>query len=74
MRRCVKYFGDGILDLITPDEETKSHLVDYWGQPELLYLGPDENIIPEDIVWLTDRAAHRGTFFIILIAPYKYIL
>jgi len=60
VRASIKYFGDSILDLITPDEEIRSQLVDYWGQPELLYLGPDENIIPSDINWLVDRAATRG--------------
>jgi len=34
--------------------------VDYWGKPELLYLGPDEHIIVQDIQWLTQRAALRG--------------
>ena len=58
----MKYFGDGLLDLITPDEEVRSQLVDYWGQPELLYLGPDEHIIPSDINWLVERAAVRGKF------------
>jgi glutamate dehydrogenase len=60
MRRCVQFFGDGLLDLITPDAEAQALTVDYWGKPELLYLGPDENIIPEDIVWLTERADIRG--------------
>lgn len=60
IRHSVKYFGDGLLDLITPDEEVRSQLVDYWGQPELLYLGPDENIIPSDINWLVERADVRG--------------
>jgi len=60
MRRCVKYFCDGLLDLITPDEEVHKKTVDYWGKPELLYLGPDENIIPDDILWLTERAKIRG--------------
>jgi len=60
MRRCVQFFCDGLLDLITPDPDTIARTVDYWGKPELLYLGPDENIIPEDIVWLTERAKIRG--------------
>lgn len=60
MRRCVQFFGDGLLDLITPDPQTQALTRDYWGKPELLYLGPDENIIPEDIVWLTKRAKIRG--------------
>jgi len=59
MRRCVKYFCDGLLDLCTPDEEVHKNIVDYWGRPELIYLGPDENIIPEDINWITERAKLR---------------
>ena len=31
-----------------------------YGKDEQVYLGPDENIIPEDITWLVDRAAIRG--------------
>ena len=29
------------------------------GRDELIYLGPDENVIPDDINWLVERAAHR---------------
>lgn len=59
-RRSVQIFGDSILDLITPDPAIKDRLIDYWGQDELIYLGPDENVIPDDIVWLTQRADQRG--------------
>jgi len=62
-RKSVKCFTDGLLDLITPEEHTKKRIVDYWGKPELLYLGPDENIIPEDINWVTERAAFRQMEF-----------
>ncbi|MCA9323037.1 MAG: NAD-glutamate dehydrogenase, partial [Planctomycetes bacterium] len=58
--RCVKAFVDSLLDLITPDPETRSRIVDRFGHEELLYLGPDENITPELIVWVVDRAARRG--------------
>jgi len=60
VRKAVRSFTDGLLDLITPDPEVKSRMVDYLGEEELLYLGPDENIIPEDIDWITERAAKRG--------------
>jgi len=60
VRKAVRSFTDGLLDLITPDPEVKKNQVDYWGKDELLYLGPDENIIPEDINWVIERAAVRG--------------
>ncbi|MEM7228616.1 MAG: NAD-glutamate dehydrogenase domain-containing protein [Planctomycetota bacterium] len=58
--RSVKGFVDGLLDLITPDTETKAHIIDRFGQDELLYLGPDENITPDLINWIVDRARRRG--------------
>ncbi|TDH66115.1 uncharacterized protein CCR75_001397 [Bremia lactucae] len=60
LRKSVKAFSDALLDLNTMDEEVKSKIVDYYGKDELIYLGPDENIIPDDIVWMTKRAAYRG--------------
>jgi glutamate dehydrogenase len=53
--RAVKAFSDALLDLITSDKETRSRVVDRLGKEELLYLGPDENITPEHIVWITER-------------------
>ncbi len=58
--RSLKGFVDAVLDLITPDERTQQHIVDRLGQEELLYLGPDENITPELIDWVVDRAGRRG--------------
>ncbi|MEE2680799.1 MAG: NAD-glutamate dehydrogenase domain-containing protein [Planctomycetota bacterium] len=58
--RCVKSFVNCILDLITPDEETRSLIVDHYGKPELIYLGPDENITPRHIEWMVRRARLRG--------------
>lgn len=59
-RRSVKAFIDSLLDLITPDTSTRKLIVDRLGQDELLYLGPDENVTPELIEWIVDRAEYRG--------------
>jgi len=56
--RAVKGFIDGLLDLMVPDE--RNPLVDRLGRQETLYLGPDENITPEHIDWIVDRARRRG--------------
>jgi glutamate dehydrogenase len=60
LERSVKGFVDCLLDLITPDPRTRSAVVDLLGQEELLYLGPDENITPQLIEWIVDRAERRG--------------
>jgi glutamate dehydrogenase len=58
--RSVKAFVNSILDLITPDEATTAQVVDRLNHKELIYLGPDENITPELIDWVVDRARRRG--------------
>jgi glutamate dehydrogenase len=58
--RSVKAFVNSILDLITPEETTKSKVVDRLNHNELIYLGPDENITPKLIDWVVDRAYRRG--------------
>ena len=35
-------------------------MVDYLGRLEIIYLGPDENITPEHIMWMVGRAVERG--------------
>lgn len=60
LERSVKGFVDGLLDLITPDENVKKRIIDRFGKTELLYLGPDENITPALIEWIVDRAKRRG--------------
>ena len=60
LERSVKGFVDSLLDLITPDPATRQYIVDRANQPELLYLGPDENITPALINWIVDRARRRG--------------
>lgn len=58
VRKCVRAFTDAMLDLITKNYDGSE--VDYYGQDELVYLGPDEQILPEDIEWITHRAESRG--------------
>lgn len=58
--RAVKGFVDGLLDLITPEERTKGRVIDRFGKPETLFLGPDENITPEFIEWIVKRASVRS--------------
>ena len=60
MRKAVKAMTDSMLDLIVDTEYTRENLVDFWGKKEVLYLGPDEQVIPEDIEWIVKRAAARG--------------
>jgi len=60
MRKSVKAFTDSILDLIVDTEETRELVVDKFGQSEVLYLGPDEQVISDDIDWIVKRAAKRG--------------
>ena len=58
--RAVKGFVDCLLDLISPDEHVTELVLDRFGKEELLYLGPDENITPEFIQWIAERAERRG--------------
>ncbi|CAM9860894.1 unnamed protein product [Ascophyllum nodosum] len=63
VRKGVKAFSDSLLDLLVDTDETRRYVVDRWGKPELLYLGPDEQVIPQDIKWIVARAAERGASF-----------
>jgi glutamate dehydrogenase len=60
MRKAVKAMTDTILDLVVDTPETRETIVDYLGKKEVLYLGPDEQVIPEDINWIIQQAARRG--------------
>lgn len=60
MRKSVKAMTDAILDLIVETDYTKKYLVDYWQKKEVLYLGPDEQVTPDDIEWIVARAKLRG--------------
>ena len=35
-------------------------MVDFWGKEEILYFGPDEQVIPEDIDWIIQRGNQRN--------------
>ena len=58
MRKAIKAFTDSMLDLIVKDSVSK--LVDFYKKDELIYFGPDEQVIPYDIDWIIKRAAVRG--------------
>ena len=58
VRKSIRAFTDALLDLIV--EPSVRTLVDLHQRDEILYLGPDEQIIPSDIDWITQRAALRG--------------
>jgi len=60
LRNSVRAFTDAVLDLIVLTDETRELMVDHLGFDELIYLGPDEQIIPEDINWIIKQAAVRG--------------
>lgn len=58
MRKAVKAYADSMLDLMV--EDSVKNLVDLYGKEEIVYLGPDEQIIPSDIAWIIKRAGQRG--------------
>jgi len=58
--RSIKAFVDALLDLIVDDPAITARVVDRFGTPELIYLGPDENISPALINWIVAWAARRG--------------
>mmetsp|Transcript_10821 Transcript_10821/g.24126 ORF Transcript_10821/g.24126 Transcript_10821/m.24126 type:complete len:1103 (-) Transcript_10821:262-3570(-) len=60
MRNAVKSFTDSILDLIVSTDETRENIADFFGKPETIFLGPDEQVTPEDIDWVVAHAARRG--------------
>jgi glutamate dehydrogenase len=55
-QRC---FIDSLMTLINCQEDgtlIEKSIVDYWKKPEYIYLGPDENISNEMIVWIANYA------------------
>ena len=61
---AVKSMADAFLDLLVVPEGadgfTHPSVVDYLEREELIFLGPDENITPEHILWIAARAELRG--------------
>ena len=46
---------ESLITLVNSDDDGKiraKHVVDYWGKPEYLYVGPDENMSDEMISWI----------------------
>mmetsp|Transcript_27322 Transcript_27322/g.63685 ORF Transcript_27322/g.63685 Transcript_27322/m.63685 type:complete len:1051 (-) Transcript_27322:351-3503(-) len=60
LRNAVKSFTNALLDLIVTNESIRRHVVDHLGVEELIYLGPDEQVVPEDIDWIIKQAKVRG--------------
>lgn len=58
--RCGKSFVDGLLDLIIENEYLETPRVDLYTAPELLFLGPDENVTNGLIEWIIARATKRN--------------
>eukprot|EP00466_Bigelowiella_natans_P013511 jgi/Bigna1/40131/e_gw1.39.81.1 len=57
--RSVRMAADSLLDLISPEAELQKHIVTYGPREEFVYLGPDEQITPDHINWITDHAKER---------------
>ena len=62
--RAAKGAINALLDLLVREEETQEErgslkMVSYYDHEEIIYLGPDENVTNELIVWITDQAARR---------------
>lgn len=53
-------YADALLDLIAPAPALFTLHQDYLKRNELLYLGPDENVSNDLIVWIINRARLRG--------------
>ncbi len=59
---AVKAAVSGLLDLINTASETgklSEDIIDYYGKDEIIYLGPDENLTDDLIVWIIEHALHR---------------
>ena len=57
--RCGKSFVNSLLDLIIENDMLETPRLDYYREPELLFLGPDENVTVELIEWIIERATQR---------------
>ena len=55
-------FIESFMTLINCDEDgtlRAKSVVDYWKRPEYIYLGPDENMFNDMIVWIADYAVEH---------------
>ncbi|KAJ3058542.1 hypothetical protein HK102_010445, partial [Quaeritorhiza haematococci] len=53
---AARAFPDGILDLTLPHPS----IINHYGAPEYIYLGPDEKVTVPHICWISQRAFERG--------------
>ncbi len=52
-------YVESLMTLINCDDDgtlRSKDVVDYWQRPEYIYLGPDENMLNEMIIWIVDYA------------------
>ena len=59
---AVKQVVDAFLDLLVPASRAPDVIGPFGASrvPDLIFLGPDENMTPARIVWVTNRAQERG--------------
>eukprot|EP00730_Choanoeca_flexa_P004924 TRINITY_DN11843_c0_g1_i2.p1 TRINITY_DN11843_c0_g1~~TRINITY_DN11843_c0_g1_i2.p1 ORF type:complete len:1038 (+),score=260.19 TRINITY_DN11843_c0_g1_i2:394-3507(+) len=63
LRKAVKAFADGVLDLTSEEPDVVARRLDLLEDSsgsEQIYLGPDEQVLPEDIDWIVARAKQRN--------------
>lgn len=63
--RAAKGAVNALLDLLVRQEETQeassvANMVSYYDKEEIIYLGPDENVTNDLIIWITEQAKRRG--------------
>lgn len=62
--QAVKGSINALLDLLVEEDEshesTKNKVVSYYPKSDIIYLGPDENITNDLIVWIPEQARRRG--------------
>ncbi len=56
-----RVYVDTLLDLLIP-VKMGSLLRDYYGKEEAIYLGPDENMSDDIILWIANQSKERGYF------------
>jgi glutamate dehydrogenase len=62
--QTVKGAINALLDLLVEEDEshesTKNKVISYFPKNDIIYLGPDENITNQLIVWIPEQARRRG--------------
>lgn len=56
-------FIESLMTLINCDEQgvlVTKDVLDFWKRPEYIYLGPDENMLNDMIVWIAGYAVQKG--------------